>query len=107
MDLITDGHPEHFMRNALLGKSKLIFWLLETGADPNLRILGMDRTYVTPFTSILKSCFTLMELSHDGWTDFKDQIAPQLQQFFEISVDLRTTTLIYFMRDRGKPYHAP
>ena len=77
------------------GKSELISWLLENGADPNLTVLGKYDEYETPFTSILKEYFIRIDWVEPHWIYLKDQIALGLQRFFDVAVDLRTTTLLY------------
>ncbi|KAF8852658.1 hypothetical protein BDZ45DRAFT_763263 [Acephala macrosclerotiorum] len=76
------------------GKNELISWLLENDADPNLLVLGKDGEYETPFTSILKDYFIRIDWDSES-TYFKDQIALGVQRFFDVAVDLRTTTLLY------------
>ena len=73
----------------------MISWLLENGADPNLTVLGKYDEYETPFTSILKEYFIRIDWVEPHWIYLKDQIALGLQRFFDVAVDLRTTTLLY------------
>jgi hypothetical protein len=88
-----------YLEDMCRGQNKLISWLLEQGADPNLTVVGRNNEYETPFISTLKTYFNLLALRGTlSGVVVTPHVGVALQKLFEFNGDLRATTLIYCYR---------
>jgi hypothetical protein len=88
-----------YLEDMCRGQNKLISWLLEQGADPNLPVVGRNNEYETPFISTLKTYFILLAMRRSIWREVvTPHVGVALQKLFEFNGDLRATTLLYCYR---------
>jgi hypothetical protein len=88
-----------YLEDMCRGQNKLISWLLEQGADPNLTVVGRNNEYETPFISTLKTYFNLLAVRRTILGEvMTPHVGVALQKLFEFNGDLRATTLFYGYR---------
>jgi hypothetical protein len=88
-----------YLEDMCRGQNKLISWLLEQGADPNLTVVGRNNEYESPFISTLKTYFNLLATRTTlSGVVVTPHVGVALQKLFEFNGDLRATTLLYCYR---------